>query len=79
MKRKFDTIDNALKIVKEDRLEIETLVEKLVEEDLEPGEKEEIEAQISESLCAIESVVRILRRKASIYRDMADKKNAGGK
>lgn len=79
MKRKFDAIDNALEVVKEDRLDIEILVEKLVEGDLAPGEKEEIEVQICETLRDIESMVRVLQRKASIYRDIADKKDAGDK
>lgn len=79
MKRKFDAIDNALEVVKEDRLDIEILVEKLVEGDLAPGEKEEMEVQICETLRDIESMVRTLQRKASIYREMANKKDAGDK
>ena len=79
MKRKFDAIDNALEVVKEDRFDIEILVEKLVEGDLAPGEKEEIEVQICETLRDIESMVRTLQRKASIYREMANKKDAGYK
>ena len=79
MKRKFDAIDNALEVVKEDRLDIEILVEKLVEGDLAPGEKEEIEVQICETLRDIESMVRTLQRKASIYREMAEKKDTGDK
>ena len=79
MKRKFDAIDNALEVVKEDRLDIEILVEKLVEGDLAPGEKKEIEVQICETLRDIESMVRTLQRKASIYREMAEKKDTGDK
>ena len=79
MKRKFDAIDNAIEVVKEDRLDIEILVEKLVEGDLAPVEKEEMEVQICEALRDIESMVRTLQRKASIYREMANKKDAGDK
>lgn len=73
MKQKFDTIDNAHKTVREDCVDIEIAVEKLVEDKLTPEEKKKLSLEISATLTDIMFSVRKLQHKAKIYRDMANK------
>ena len=74
MKRKFDAIDTICSDVRANVVNIELAVEEFVWKDMTLEEKQKLESHICAVLREIEQQTRTLQRKASIYREMADKK-----
>ena len=79
MKRKFDTIDTICSDVRANVVNVELAVEEFVWKDMTQEEKRELESHICAVLREIETMTHTLQRKASIYREIANKPDAGDK
>lgn len=79
MKRKFDTIGTICSDVRANVVNVELAVEEFVWKDMTLEEKQELESHICAVLREIEQQTRTLQRKASIYREIANKPDAGDK